>query len=122
MGRSAGRDILTRSKAFATAAIRAVRALPSDVASRQVARQLVRSATSVGANLHEADMADTVPDFCSKVNIAQKEAAEAAYWASLIREAGITLTDDIVRIEAEATELQKICRQVVFASRQGGAK
>jgi len=66
-----------------------VREMPADFAARHIARQLLRSSTSIGANLHEADMADTVKDFCHKVNISQKEAGETTYWLSLIRDAGI---------------------------------
>ena len=68
MGRFAGRDILERSKAFGVMAVRLARHLPTDPGSRHIGLQFLRSATSVGSNLHEADMADTVKDFCNKVN------------------------------------------------------
>ena len=118
MGRFAGRDILGRSRKFAIRAIRMVRAMPKEYVSAHLADQLVRSATSIGANLHEADMADTVKDFCNKVNIAQKEAGETVYWISLIREADILPAEKLAEIEAEAAEIQKVCRQIVYASRQ----
>ena len=71
MGRFAGKDILDRSKGFAIEVIRLLRKAPDSFVARRMADQLLRSATSIGANLHEADMAETVPDFCNKVNIAQ---------------------------------------------------
>jgi four helix bundle protein len=48
-------------------------------------RQLVRAATSVGANLEEADAAQSKPDFISKCTISLKEAREAHYWLKLLR-------------------------------------
>ena len=89
MGRFAGKDILARSRKFALKIINLFRTIPDDFVSRHLLQQLVRCATSIGANLCEADMADTIKDFCNKVNISQKE----------------------------AHELQKICRQIVKASR-----
>ena len=83
---------------------------------------MLRSATSIGANLHEADMAETVRDFCNKVNISQKEAGETVYWLSLIRQAGLVPAKRLLDIEAEASELQKICRQIVHASRKSLAE
>ena len=118
MGRFAEKDILDRSKAFALRIIRLVRALPKDNVEKHLGPQLLRSGTSVGANLHEADMTETVKDFCHKVNIAQKEAGETVYWISLIREAGLLPVKKLVNIEGEAEELQKICRQIINSTRR----
>src|SRR3970040_1833381 len=51
---------------------------------RVLARQLLRSATSVGANMEEADGAQTKPDFRTKVTTAKKEAKETVYWLGLL--------------------------------------
>ena len=122
MGRFAGRDILKRSKVFSVAVIRFVRSAGSDFVGRHLAQQLLRSATSIGANLHEADMADTVKDFCNKVNIAQKEASETVYWLELLREANVLPASQLVDVQAEATEIRKILREIVRASRKSAAK
>ena len=95
-----------------------VRSLPKDTVGRHFAGQLLRSATSIGANLCEADMSDTARDFCNKVNIAQKEAAETVYWISLLREPNLSAPEGLSAIEAEALALQKICRQIVHSSRR----
>ena len=118
MGRFAGRDILGRSKAFAVGAIRLSRTLPVDPASRHIGLQCLRSATSIGANLHEADMADTVREFVCKVNLAHKEAGEAVYWLSLLAEAGIMPTQRLSALLAEAKELRDICRQINLSTRR----
>ena len=118
MGRFARGDILSRSKVFAVRAIRFVRSLPSEPASRHIGLQCLRAATSVGANLHEADMADTVKDFISKVNVAQKEAGEVCYWLALLAEAGIVATENLRTLAAESEELRKICRQIILSTRR----
>ena len=118
MGRFAGRDILERSKAFGVMAVRLARHLPADPGSRHIGLQFLRSATSVGANLHEADMADTVKDFCNKVNLAQKEAGEATYWIGLLDASNIGPTGRLTKIQAQSVELRKICRQIVLSTRR----
>ena len=118
MGRFSGKDILDRSKAFAVRILRLVRTLPKDAVGRHLADQLFRSATSVGANLHEADMADTLKDFCHKVNIAQKEAGESVYWIDLIRDSKVLPSSRLSGIQQEAEEIRKICRQMVLSTRQ----
>ena len=53
--------------------------------ARDMSRQLMRAATSVGANLEEADAGQSRPDFISKCNISLKEARESLYWLRLLR-------------------------------------
>ena len=107
LGRFQGKDILQRSLAFGACVIRLARLLPHDDTARHIANQLVRAATSVGANLHEADMAESVRDFCNKVNIAQKEAGEAGYWLKLIEKSGLSSDQNVTELESTAIELKK---------------
>src|SRR5215211_4114609 len=51
-----------------------------------LSKQLLRSGTSIGANVAEANQAQSRPDFISKLGIALKEAAETEYWLSLLRD------------------------------------
>jgi len=83
-----GGDIAKRLLDLAVAAIRLAARLPKDVAGRHVAAQLVRCATSGGANYEEARAAESRNDFIHKVRIAMKEVQETAFWLSLIRRSG----------------------------------
>ena len=118
MGRFAGKDILDRSKDFAVRVIRMSRALPRGFSAQHITHQIVRSATSIGANLNEADMTESLKDFCHKVNLAQKEAAETRYWLDLLIETEIFPQDRLKPLAKEASELTKICRQIVLSTRR----
>lgn len=68
---------------FAIRVIRLIKALPKSVEGRHVARQLVRAATSPGANYEEACGAETRPDFAHKLGIVVKELKETRFWLRL---------------------------------------
>jgi len=77
-------DIRERTFLFSVAIIKWVRKLPRDLGTQVAARQLVESATSVGANVEEADGAGTTKDRVNKWTISRKEAREARYWVRVI--------------------------------------
>ncbi len=72
-------DLLTRSFEFALMITKMIDDLPNTQKGWVVARQLMRSGTSVGANVREADNALTDADFAFKCSLARKEASEAGY-------------------------------------------
>ncbi len=77
-------DLETRTFEFAQRAVRFCRELPKTLVTVEITRQLVRSATSVGANYIEANEALSKKDFVMRVKICRKEAKESAYWLKLI--------------------------------------
>jgi len=83
-----GGDIAGRLLNLGVAAIRLAARLPRDTAGRHVASQLVRSATSGGANYEEARAAESRNDFIHKVRIAGKELRETVYWLTVIERLG----------------------------------
>ena len=78
-------DIQERTFRFAVRVVRLVERLPRDGAGLVVGRQVARSATSVGANVEEADGAESKRDFIHKMSIAHKEARETRYWLRIAR-------------------------------------
>jgi four helix bundle protein len=76
-------ELEERTKTFAVEVIRDVLKFPRNVATDVIARQLLRSATSIGANYREANRAESRDDFIHKVGIAEKEAAETQYWLEI---------------------------------------
>jgi len=78
--------ILKKSKAFALRVVRLYQYLREHKESA-IAKQMLRSGTSIGANIAESRYAQSKADFASKLQIALKEAAETEYWLELLRDA-----------------------------------
>jgi four helix bundle protein len=78
--------------------------------ARDLMKQLVRAGTSIGANLEEADAAQSKPDFVSKCTISLKEARESHYWLRILKATGKAEVD---RLLGEANELIAILTTIV---------
>lgn len=107
-----------RTYRFAVRAVKLVGSMPQGVAAGVLGRQMLRAATSIGANVEEAIGAPSKRDFTNKINIALKEAREAHYWLRLIQDAGIFSEERLAPIVQEALELKKILSVTVRTARQ----
>ena len=76
------------SKEFAKDIVFLCREIKSNHKEAVLINQLLRAATSIGANIHEAQYAQSKPDFISKLEISQKECYETEYWLELLFETG----------------------------------
>lgn len=85
---------------------------------RTLGQQLLRSGTSVGANVREAQAAQSKPDFISKNAIALKEINETAYWLDLIGQAGLVKPELLAGIKQECSELIAILTTIVKNARE----
>jgi len=77
-----------KAKAFAKAIVLLCREIKATHKEAVLSNQLMRSGTSIGANLHEAQYAQGTKDFISKFEIALKECYETEYWLELLHETG----------------------------------
>ncbi|MCD7830582.1 MAG: four helix bundle protein [Clostridiales bacterium] len=100
--------ILSKSKAFALRCIRLYQYLCSEKHEYVLARQVLRSGTSIGANAKEAVNAQSKADFYAKMYIAYKEANETEYWLELLYESGYINRSSFSSIYADCKELIKI--------------
>src|SRR5712671_5977444 len=82
------KDLEQRTKHFAVAVIKLCSSLPRNREADVLGRQLLRSATSIGANYREANRGVSRADFANKIGTVQKEAAETQYWIELLLESG----------------------------------
>ena len=80
--------LLTKSKAFALEIIRVCNEIKRSQKENILTNQLVRSGTSIGANIREAFYAHSKADFIAKLQIALKECSEREYWLELLIESG----------------------------------
>ena len=78
--------IKEKSKAFALQIIRLHQILINEKHEFVLSKQILKSGTSIGANVREAQRGQSKPDFYAKMNIALKEADETAYWLELLFE------------------------------------
>jgi four helix bundle protein len=97
-----------RTKRFALQVIRLCRALPRTQESSIITRQLLRSATSVGANYRAVCRARSTADFVSKLGIVLEEADETLFWIELLVESGAAHPEKITTVRREANELVSI--------------
>jgi four helix bundle protein len=112
---SAQLDLRPRCKSFALRVIRLYVTLPKDDAVAQVlGKQVLRSATSVGANFAEASRARSKAEFASKTGDALREIEETLYWLELLIESGIVspvkmseLLDETHQLNAILTKINK---------------
>jgi four helix bundle protein len=82
--------------------------LPKDTVAQILGRQVIRSATSVGAQYREAQRAQSIADFLSKTEGALQEIDETSYWLELMEDSGIGAPDATSALKAEAKELLAI--------------
>ena len=101
-------ELEARSKAFALALIELVERIPKGISGSIIARQLLRSGTSIGANYREANRAESRDDFVHKVNVATKEAAETEYWLELLHESPLLQVPRKEHLLREAREILAI--------------
>jgi four helix bundle protein len=101
-------DLKERTKRFALQIMRLTSSLPKTREADVIARQLIRSGTSVGANYRAACRARSKADFISKIAIVEEEADESAYWLELLAEAGIVPKGTLEGFLAEVSELVAI--------------
>ena len=101
-------ELKLRTKQFALRVIKLVESLSQNQSSYVLGRQLLRSATSVGANYRSACRARSQADFISKITVVEEEADESAYWLELITESGLMKKDLIEDLLKEANELTAI--------------
>jgi four helix bundle protein len=101
-------DLLARTKAFSLATIDFYAGLPRSAVAQILGRQLLRSATSVGAQYREAQRAKSLADFVSKTEGALQEVDEAGYWLELIQDSGLETHGAITELRLEARELLAI--------------
>lgn len=106
-----------RTYRFALRVVKLVSVMPRTMVANVLGRQMLRSATSVGANVEEAIGASSKRDFANKMQIALKEARETHYWLRLIRDAEIFSNERLAPIIQEALEIKKILSATVRTAR-----
>ena len=111
------RDVLEdRTARYAVRVFRFLEELPYDVATKVIAYQLGKSASSVGANYHEAKRSESRDDFVHKISIAVKEANESLYWFKVV-EGLFNPSVQIDELKGETVELRNLLQSILKSAK-----
>ena len=104
--------VLVKSKTFALQIIRIYQKLNTQKHEYILSKQLLRSGTSIGANIHEGQCAQSRNDFYAKMYIAYKETSETLYWLDLLYESNYLQQEEFWPLGQEAHEIIRILASI----------
>ncbi|WP_201767405.1 MULTISPECIES: four helix bundle protein [unclassified Lebetimonas] len=114
-------DIKDRTFQYALKAIEIYNKLQSQKNSAGwiIGKQYLRSATSIGANIQEAQSGESKADFIHKYSIAQKEARESLYWLRLLKTSKILHNKDLEYLIKETNEVISVITKIIVNTKKG---
>lgn len=112
-------DLEERTGLFGEDVIVFIKTLPYDRINNELAKQFVRSGTSIGANYMEADGAVSTKDFRHKIALCKKEAKESKHWLRMIAKANPDRKEECKKLWQEVHELTLIFSSIIKPSKQG---
>jgi len=111
-------DIKKRTLSFSKELLAFVAKLPKNDENNILKKQIIRSGTSIGANVYESNGGHSKKDFSNYINIALKSANETLYWFELIESVNKNLSAEIDILSKETAELTKILATIAINSRK----
>lgn len=109
-----------KSLAYAKRIAKCYRYLKDKKKESVMSKQLLRSGTSIGANVREGIYAQSRKDFISKLNIALKEAGETGYWLEVIHSAEYLTDDEFESMRADNEELVRLLTAIIKTTKAKG--
>ena len=114
-----GKDniIVQKSYAFALEIIKLYKLL---VEKKEfvLSKQILRSGTSIGANVHEAVASESKKDFVHKLGIAVKEARETSYWLNLLKDSDYITSNEFSKLNNSCDEIIKILNSIILTTKE----
>ncbi len=107
--------LIEKSRNFAVRIINLCKYLDKSKREKVVPKQLLRSGTSIGANVHEAKYAQSDADFINKLSIALKEASETEYWLDIMFETKYLTEEEYNSISYDCKELCKLLISIIVS-------
>ena len=83
-----------------------------------LSKQLIRSGTSIGANISEAQQGQSRADFVSKMSIALKETAETKYWLRLLQATDFLTEKEYLSVNSDCVEIEKMLTSIIKSAKQ----
>ena len=110
--------VLDKSFRFAVRIVKLYKHLMAEANNRVLATQVLKSGTSIGANIHEAERSQSRNEFIAKMNIALKESYETEYWLKLLHETEYLQTDAFESIFADCRDLTNIVAKIIITAKE----
>lgn len=110
--------IAGKAYAFALEIIKLYKKLVNDKKEYVLSKQLLRSGTSVGANINEAIAGQSKRDFVHKLNIALKEARETSYWLSLLKDSEYINPGEFETLNKNCNEIIKMLTSIIMTTKE----
>lgn len=110
--------VFDKSKKFAIRIVRLYKYLCDEKKEFVLSKQLLRSGTSIGANISEANCSISKKEFLSKMYIAFKECSESRYWLDLLHETDYLTQSEYDSIVNDCTELQKLLSSITKTTKE----
>ena len=114
--------VVEKSLAFAIRIVKLSQFLERDRKEFVLSKQILRSGTSIGANVREATQGFSKKDFTAKMSIALKEANETEYWLEVLYRTGYLSKKEYESIMSDCVQLNKILISIVKQSRENGQR
>lgn len=112
--------VKNKSFAFAIRVVKLYQYLCSDKKEYILSKQLLRSGTSVGAMVREAEHGQSTADFIHKMAIAQKEINETIYWLELLNATDYLTLEQFESINADAVKIIKLITSIIKSTKNNG--
>ena len=109
--------ILEKSFDFAIRIVNMYKYLVENKKEYVMSKQLLRSGTSIGANIREAQSAESKADFIHKFSISLKEVNEAIYWLELLNKTEFITSDEYESVNSDICELRKIISSIILTAK-----
>ena len=112
--------IKLKSTDFAVKLVRFVKVLIGQIpyAEHPICTQLLKAGTSIGANVREAEHAESIEDFIHKLKIALKEANETEYWLEILYRTNFVSYEQFVSLNADCGELNKLLISIIRKTKE----
>ena len=110
--------IVKKSKDFALRIINMYKYSCVEKREYVISKQVLRSGTSIGANVREGVRGQTKPDFIAKMSVTQKEAEETCYWLELLYESGYINKSIFESMYRDNLEINRILASIILTARQ----
>jgi len=110
--------IKTKSFQFAIRIVHLYKYLSDEKREYILSKQILRSGTSIGANVRESQNAESKADFIHKLGIAQKETDETLYWLELLEATSYIDEEEFLSMHKDANEILKLVRSIIITSKK----